>query len=299
MADICILVNAASGSAEENRVQRLEDAARPWAGRVEVRPLDRSADIGAESRKAADEGFAVVAAAGGDGTINAVAAGLRDTGARLGVVAMGTFNYVARTLGLPETPEKAVAVLAEGREGRLTIGEVDGRVFLNNASIGVYPDILREREQVYRRFGRSQLAAHWSVLKTLMSHRAPMRLRIAIDGETAQFRSPLLFVANNAFQLELFSLEGAGHVEEGRFAIYAVPDASRWRLIGLSARLALGRLRPREHFTLYAGSEIVVESDKRSHTLAYDGERARHHTPLTFRVHRDALGIMLPREGGA
>jgi diacylglycerol kinase family enzyme len=134
------------------------------------------------------------------------------------------------------------------------------------------------------------------VLKTLLSAGAAMRLRVSVDGETHRFRSPLLFVAMNPFQLDLFSLEGRECLEDDRFAVYAVPDASRPRLMGLAARLAVGGLRPREHFTLYCGSEVVVESDRARHTLAFDGERARHASPFRFRLRARALKAMLPRE---
>jgi diacylglycerol kinase family enzyme len=293
-ADIEVLVNARSGDAARDRVARLEAAAAPWRGRIAVRPVPEPGLLAETARDAAGRGARTVAAAGGDGTVNAVARGLLGTGARLGVVPLGTFNYFARGLGLPETPEGAMRVLAERGERAIDLGEVNGEVFLNNASLGVYPEILREREAIYRRFGRSRLAAHWSVARTLVGARAPLSLTLRSGGETRRFTTPLLFVALNPYQLDLFSLEGRGCLEDGRLALYAAPDRDRATLIGLAGRLALGRLRPREHFTLFCADDVTVESAKHEQTLAFDGERTRHASPFRFRLLHRALAAAVP-----
>ena len=172
-------------------------------------------EIGRETARALEEGIPTIVAAGGDGTICGIAAQLAGTGSRMGVLPLGTFNYFARSLGLPEELEEAVRVVAEGHLRAIPVGEVNGRVFLNNASLGAYAAILFRRERVYRRWGRSRLAAYWSVITTLLCFRVSLDATVTVDGAMRQFRTPLIFVAKNAHQLDHFELAGADCVRAG------------------------------------------------------------------------------------
>src|SRR5699024_3455643 len=145
-----------------------------------------------------------------------VAAELADQGCRMGVVPLGTFNYFARGHGLDDDIAEAVRVLRKGRTKPLDIGEVNGAVFLNNASIGAYSMILASRERIYARWGRSRLAAYWSVLVALMRFRTRLRIVMTVDGEVHRLKTPMIFVANNPYQLEIFNLEGAELIHEGK-----------------------------------------------------------------------------------
>lgn len=296
---VCVVMNPGSGS--QTAQQRRTAVAKAFGDlglRHDVRMAGRGDDLSAMARRAASEGFDVVAAAGGDGTINAVASGLADGPAearpRLGIIPSGTFNYVARGFGVPEEVEAAAAVIAEGYERPLDLGALNGRIFLNNASLGAYPLILRRREAIYRQWGRSRFAAHWSVLEVLSSFRAAMRLEVLADGRLLRLRTPLVFIARNAFQLDQFGLEGRGHIEAGRFAVFVAPDAGRGGLVRLAARLAMGLLRAGEDFELFGASDVEVRAGRPSRLVARDGERETMDAPFRFTVLRDALRVITP-----
>ena len=294
--DICIVLNPKSGKRGRDARDRIERAAARHPGRFEIRPVGRGRDVGAVADRAAVDGFATLAAAGGDGTIGAVAAAALRHDRRLGILSMGTFNFVARGLRLPEDLDDAVALLAEGDARPMDVAEVNGRVFLNNASLGLYPAILARREGIYGRWGRSRLAAHWSVLSTFARFHRPLSLRVTVDGRTLEAETPLAFVARSAFQLDHFGLEGADDVRSGRFALFLAPDVSRAGLLVFALRLAGHAMQRDRDFLYHSGREIVIETRSPQRVVARDGERERMDSPFRFRILSGALHVIAPPE---
>jgi diacylglycerol kinase family enzyme len=265
-------------------------------GRFALRAVRRRDDPVAVARRAAAEGFATLVAAGGDGTIGAVAEVARARGLTLGVVPMGTFNFFARGLGLPQELDAAIDLIARGPTRRIGLGEVNGRLFLNNASLGLYPAILARREGTYRRWGRSRLAAHWSVLATFARFHRPLSLRVSVDGETIRKRTPLVFVARSGFQLEMFGLRGAEEVRRDRFALFLAPDSSRWQLLLFAIRLAWGSMVEGRDYAFASGRSIDIETRSPRRLVARDGERERMEAPFRFRMLDDALAVIAPSD---
>jgi diacylglycerol kinase family enzyme len=263
-------------------------------GRFSLRQVEPGQGIVDAAKTAIDAGFDTIVAAGGDGTISGTAPLVAEAGRRFGVLPLGTFNYFARSLDLPEALEDAVEVLVNGVEREVPIGEVNGEGFLNNASLGAYAAILQSRESVYRRWGRSRLAAYWSVLTTLIRFRRPLRLKVTVDGEVRRFKTPLVFVALNPHQLETLGLEGADCIRSGRFALFIAPDCSRFELVRYAIRLALRAMEPGRDFELMCGEDILVETPGRRRLIARDGERQHMTGPFRFRLRRDALRVLVP-----
>lgn len=293
--EILIVMNPHSGkkrTGEKARQLREEVGRHP--GRFVVREVAKGAQIEATVKRAVAEGFTTIAAAGGDGTICAVASALAGSGCRLGVVPLGTFNYFARGHGLPETVPEALQVLAETPGRKIDVAEVNGQVFLNNASLGAYAKVLDSRERIYRKYGRSRVAAYWSVLVALMNFRTRLRMTVTVDGAVHRFKTPMIFVANNPFQLELFSLAGADLIRGGQLVALVAPDVGRWGLIAFAIRLALGAMDKDRDFRLLAGRDILVETRRRGAVVARDGERGRMRAPFRFQLRAGALELVAP-----
>jgi diacylglycerol kinase family enzyme len=248
------------------------------------------------ARKAAHSSYDVVIAGGGDGTINAVAGELVGSGKRLGVLPLGTFNYFAREMGLPTDLEQAFRVCFEGESRSVTVGEVNGRMFLNNASIGLYPVVLAVREQVYGRWGRSRLLAYWSVLRALLRLRLNMTVTITSDGVRRIVRTPLLFVARNATQLEEFRVPGVRCVNEDGFSVYALRAIGKLGLLRVALHTLAGKLDPQYDFDMMCTNAMRVESRRMLRAVAFDGERVKMLAPLEFRVRPGALSILVPKK---
>ena len=122
----------------------------------------------------------------------------------------------------------------------------------------------------------------------------PLHLRITADGRLIRTRTPLVFVARSAFQLDRYGLPGGDALRAGRFALFLVPDVPPLRLFRITLRLALGGLRPGRDIELITCDEITVETARRRILVARDGERAPMAVPLTFRLRHDALRVIVP-----
>lgn len=294
---VCILVNSKSGQKRQrNRVDELRELAAGLGARVEVRRLERTPGLAKQTEQAVRDGFDTIVAAGGDGTICGVAEALRGTGATLGILPMGTFNYFARSLGIPDELEGAMDVIATGRPEPMRVAAINGRAFLNNTSLGAYAAILDEREDIYSRWGRSRVAAYFSVVKALMTWRSPIKATIRIDGEAREVRTPLIFVVNNAFQLDMIGLEGRECIEAGEQVVFVAPDSGRWGMMRHAFALATGLAIPKRNYDKFCGREIVIETLRASQLTARDGERERMEGPYRISVDPAALDVIVPRD---
>ena len=292
--DICVVLNARSGKRDEGALARIEAAMDRHRDRFALRMVPKGGNPVDSARRAADEGFGTLVAAGGDGTISAVASVAHERDLTLGAVPMGTFNYFARGLDLPEEPQAALDLIAGGAARDVPVGEVNGSLFLNNASLGLYPAILARREGTYDRWGRSRVAAHWSVLSTVMRFQDPLHLHVTVDGRALDRRTPLAFVARSAHQLELFGLDGADDVRAGRFAVFLAPDAGRAGLARFALRLAAHSMERGRDFDYVTGTTIDMETDAPSRLVARDGERERMEGPFRFRMSDRKLRVIAP-----
>jgi diacylglycerol kinase family enzyme len=222
-----------------------------------------------------------------------------ETGRRFGVLPLGTFNFFARGLGIPEDPKGAAEVIRAGATRTVSLAEVNGHVFLNNISLGLYPAILRAREDVYARWGRRRMAAHWSAAKTFLRFQRPLFLTIRANGEERRVQTPLLFVARSAYQLESFGLAGADCVAAGRFAVYVAPDTGPLGMFSKAFRLVRKSMAEGRDFDLICADELTIATRSRHLTVACDGEKLRMRTPLRLRVHPESLKVLTPPEAAA
>jgi YegS/Rv2252/BmrU family lipid kinase len=236
-----------------------------------------------------------VVAAGGDGTINAVAqrvAGHPHT--TLGILPLGTLNHFARDLGIPTDLDKAVRTIVAGRHASVDIGDVNGSIFLNNASIGLYATILahRERERRHLHLGKwpAMAKATWAALRDPAS----FDVAIDVDGHDEHWRTPVLFVGNNDYTVQGPALGQRKRLDEGALSIYALRPKGRWGLLWLGLRALMGRVSGRDDLDARRATELVVHAAPRSVTVARDGELATFETPLRFRIRPRALLVHVP-----
>ncbi len=227
--DICVLANPNSGAARRNP-QAIQAAMQVFGPRAELRPF--SGDPADEATRALRDGFSIIVAAGGDGTVAGVAHALAGTDAALAVLPLGTFNYFARGLGLPDDPAAAAQAILDGESHFIAVGTLNGRVFLNNVAIGLYPAILEEREATYARYGRYRILAHIASLRTLLRFQRPYRMELTQDSTRHRIRTPMVFVARSAYQLDQFGLEGAQAISDDRFALFLAPQQTRLGFCG-------------------------------------------------------------------
>jgi len=292
-ATICVLANPGSGRASRDATA-LSAAMEVFGPDVPLRRLTEGESFDHAVQQALADGFTTLVAAGGDGTVTAIAHALTGRDASLGILPLGTFNFVSRGLGLPEDPAAAARAILAGHPHRISVGTVNGQVFLNNVSIGLYPRILAEREAAYARFGRFRLLAYWTVLATLIRAQRAPRVTIETETGTRTLRSPLIFIARSAYQLQRFGLSAQDIISDDRFAVFVALRESRYHLIKLALHLALRRLAPGTDVDLFSARKITIRTPRRRPKVAFDGEKRRMLAPLTFEIRDDALSIIIP-----
>lgn len=292
-ATICVLANPRAGRASRDAAA-LDAALAVFGPRAAFRLLDDGQSFAEAVALSLKDGFTTIVAAGGDGTVTAIAGALRGTGASLGILPLGTFNFVSRGLGLPEEPQAAARAILAGHPHRISVGSVNGQVFLNNVSLGLYPRILSEREAAYARYGRFRFLAYWTVLVTLIRAQRMRELIIETEEGSRNVRTPLVFIARSAYQLERFGLSAGDIISDDRFAVFVAREGSRWHLIKLALHLALRRLQPGTDVELFSAHRLAIRTPRRRPRVAFDGEKRRMLAPLRFQIHEDDLSIIVP-----
>jgi diacylglycerol kinase family enzyme len=300
-----VVLNRRSGRRGAGRpaAEEIEAALRRHGCRYEIVELRRDGRTGAAAAEAAARAAAcggTVVAAGGDGTLNAVAHAAYHAGCRFGAIPLGTFNYFAREHRLPLEPAAAVDVLCRGVEAPVQVGLVNDRVFLVNASVGFYPQLLEDREAFKAQYGRTRWVALLAAAWTLLGRAQPrIELRIAAGGRSQVERVSTLFVGNNPLQLERLGLHEAQAVEAGCLAAIRVRPTSAWGLAELLLHGAVGRLGEADGVAAFSFREMQVAPARPARRpvmlkVATDGERVRMALPLVFRVGERPLRLVGP-----
>jgi len=302
-APFVVVMNGSSGRHDAQAVQQTLERLFRDAGRVlTVHVVTDPSRLVATARAAVRDARAaggVVVAAGGDGTINAVAQATLGSGCAFGVLPQGTFNYFARTHGIPtESTEAGVAMLLSARAHPVQVGRINDRIFLVNASIGLYPQLLEDREAFKQRYGRSRFVALVSGLFTLFGQHRQLKLSIERDQQVQALRTPTLFVGNNRLQLEQIGLDEAVCTARGRLAAIVLKPVGTLAMAWLMLRGAFGRLGEADKVDAFAFRRIVVKPRwpmaRRRLKVATDGEVLRMRGPIEFAVGDEPLMLLRP-----
>lgn len=262
--------------------------------------LDSPADLPRQAARAVELARAaggIVVAAGGDGTLNGVAQAVLGSGCSFGVLPQGTFNLFGRVHGIPEDTDAQARALLSAHVERVQVGLVNDQVFLVNASLGFYPQVLEDREEYKRRFGRSRAVAIAAGFLTLARYRKQLRLDVEEDGRAYSLKTPTLFVGNNRLQLERIGIVEAQRLEEGTLAGVVVRPIQTRHMFVLALRGALGTLGNAENVQGFSLRKLTVSPvGKRRIKVATDGEVQWMRTPLVFRVAPHALPLLVPAD---
>lgn len=301
-APFFIVMNAGSGRSLVDETRAVLERELGAAGRhVDLRIVDDPRRLESVARGAAAAARAqsgVLVGAGGDGTLCTVAHAALDAGCPFAALPRGTFNYFCRDHGIPADLERSTRLLLHARAYPTQVGFVNGRMFLVNASLGLYPRLLEDREMYKRQFGRSRFVALWSALFTMLRPHRHLRLHLEHEGSTTQLRSSTLFVGNNRLQMEQIGMPDAARaLEQGLLAAIAPRPVGRLMHLWLSLHGAAGRLSDSEHVMSFTFERIVVthpSKKRRRVKIATDGEITRLQMPLEFRVSDKPLFLLKP-----
>lgn len=245
-------------------------------------------------RHQSSENIGVIVAAGGDGTLNAVAKALLGSNIPLGILPLGTFNYVARVLNIPLEIMQAAEVIATGRIRSIHVAKINDQIYLNNASLGLYPLFIQRRELYNAKFGRFPLHAYTSGLDVLIRDRKELKLEVEVDGKTYPVKTPLIFFGNNQLQLAEMKLRIAKCAEQGQVAGVVVAKSDKLTLFRMLLQLIRGELEQAPDVYSFAADDVKVLSRREKLTVALDGEIVEMRPPLHITVQKNAVNIMVP-----
>jgi YegS/Rv2252/BmrU family lipid kinase len=291
---VAFLLNGQAGSCDVAATTTLiEKLGAEHGVAVQVVSFGAGSDLTALAHEAVEQGARIVAAGGGDGTISAVAAALVGTETTLGVLPLGTLNHFAKDLGIPLKLEDAIRNLFSGRTIAVDVGEINGKVFLNNSSLGLYPRIVRQRE-AHQKHGLPKWLAFLRALAYVARHHSSLYLRLKIDDSHAELRkTPFIFIGNNRYALSGLQIGKRNGLTNARLWICKAPDVARAGLFRLTLRALAGRLRD-DDLEATEAKEAWIETHTAHPQVSTDGEVQAMQSPLHYRSRPQALRVIVP-----
>jgi len=294
-AALLFVINSAAGALDIDAKRAVIEAALAARGRTGELLICRPAEllhVATEAAATAVARGAAVVAVGGDGSLNTVAQAAHAAGCAMGVIPYGTFNYFARTHGIPTDPVAAMQLLLDARPMPVQVAAINDQVFLVNASLGVYPELLQDREAYKARFGRSRWVAFVAACATLLRAQRRLRLHIEMGATLRDVQTLTLFVGNNRLQLQQFGAEPqdtvAGTPGDGSMAALMLRPIGTLSMIGLMLHGAMGRLGEAAGVENFEFKRMVVRPTlvpgRRDVVVAFDGEVAHMRSPIDIRV---------------
>jgi diacylglycerol kinase family enzyme len=270
----------------------VESALREAGAEVAV-PRAAGGDLTAQARRAAKE-YDIVAAMGGDGTVNAVASALAGSLTPLLVLPAGTLNHFARDLGVPLDPIEAARLVRDGRRRNVDVAEVNGRVFVNTSSIGAYPVAVALRERLSNAGARSKWTATARAALRTFRRLPTVRARLAVDDGEIELVTPFVFVGNNAYVGEGMEALRRARLDGGRLCVITADVTTHAEALRLALLAALGRFHASPAVWRGEPAALTVETGRDSLLVSLDGELARLQTPLRYRSRPGALVVIAP-----
>jgi diacylglycerol kinase family enzyme len=234
---------------------------------------------------------------GGDGTVGSVAGLVAGTGIALGILPLGTLNHFARDLHIPQDVESVAALVAGGHRREVDIAEVNGRAFVNNSSIGIYPFLVAQRAVWQKRHGLGKLAALSRAVLRLFRRSSWQTVTVVTGSDRRQVRTPCVFIGNNLYDLE--ALGRRPNLDRGTLCIYIVKPQTWLGLIALPFKVALGLADPTRDVEFLCVPEAEIRSRHGHLRVALDGEAVKLAPPLHYRIRPLALSVFAPGEASS
>ena len=261
---------------------------------LEVVRVTRELNCSKLIRERMDQGVRLFVAAGGDGTINTVIQPLVNSDAILGVIPVGTYNHFAKDLGIPLGWREALDVVVAGATKPVDTARINDRFFVNNVSMGLYPELVARREEKGRDYPRWK-ARLYAALATLRKY---PHVAVTLESEHHQeaVRTHVLMISNNSYDLSRLGIEAPrAALEEGRLSVYWLPHMPRLALASFVAHYLAGRVHTAPGFRSFRTLRVRVQSSKKRFLLGVDGEVVTMETPLVIVIVPQSLSVKVPR----
>jgi diacylglycerol kinase family enzyme len=289
-----IFVNASSGwDLKEEAPQLLESLFEKEGIPTDIKYVQAGTNLAELSRKAVADGSSIVVAAGGDGTLSAVASGLVGTDIAFGVLPVGTLNHFARDLKIPLDLQGAARVVLGGQTTEVDVGEVNGKTFLNNSILGLYP-IYRFLREGKEKKGWGRRMSLLLGLASIFRKFPALKVRLLVKGHEIERKTPYILIGNNEHAMEGYHLGLRNSLCDGKLWIYVMKPRGRLGLLRILLSLIFGRFEGRKNFEIFSTEELWVETKGKRIGVALDGEVTVMDAPLRYRILPRSLKVLVP-----
>ena len=295
-ANHIVLLNDTAGSMASSRVATIRERFEAKHMPVDVRLVAKGDDIGEAAKRAVIERPKVLVAGGGDGTLNAVAEAVAGTQVVFGVLPLGTLNHFAKDLGIPLDTGAAIDTISSGHVKEVDVGRVNGRLFLNNSSIGLYPLVVRRRDRLTQHRRRGKWAAFAWAAGAVLRQSPFLTVEIKMDDQSISCRTPLVFVGNNVYDMNVLEFGERQRLDAGCLSVYMIKGEGRLHLITVALRAMLGRLSTARDFASFTAHHVVIRTPRQTLFVAMDGEVHRLDTPLVYESQPRQVRVLVPPE---
>jgi YegS/Rv2252/BmrU family lipid kinase len=292
---VSVLLNRGGGTiaADPSIPDKVAAALKAAGVDAKVELID-GGDCEVRAKAIAERKDKLVIVGGGDGSISAAASALIGSETALGILALGTLNHFARDLGIPADLDQAARLIAAGHERQVDVAEMNGRIFINNSAIGLYPLMVRDRDAQQKRLGRSKRLAMLVASARTLARFHHQRLTLTVNDEKARVDTPLLFVGNNDYRLDLGAAGKRDSLDDGELSVFVMRKKTRRGLIAASIRALFNRSRDDDMVRLEHVERLRVDSRKHQLAVSLDGEVVRAEPPLDYRIRKAALRVIAP-----
>jgi YegS/Rv2252/BmrU family lipid kinase len=292
---VVVLLNKGGGAvAADAGIADKVGAALDAAGIEAEIELVAGGDCEVRCKAIAERGDALLIVGGGDGTVSAAASALVGTKTKLGILPLGTLNHFSRDLGIPADLDEATKLIAAGTEKRVDVAEMNGRIFINNSAIGLYPLMVVDRDLQRKRLGRSKRLAMLVASLRILARFNHQRLTLTVNDEQARVDTPLLFVGNNDYRLDLGAPGQRESLDDGELCVLVMRKKTRTGLIAASIRALLDRARRDDMVRIDRVERLRVDSHRSQLAVSLDGEVVSSAPPLDYRIRKRALRVIAP-----
>lgn len=296
---ICCLINPRSGPSETPAAEQIEKLFQSHGIAPHIVQLRKGDDIGALTKSAVQENYDIIVAGGGDGTINAVASALVGVSSiKLGVLPLGTLNHFAKDLQIPTDIAKAIENIVAGHVQSIDVGEVNGHIFLNNSSVGLYPSIVKLRESLQQTGLSKWPAAARASLQVFLKFRL-LRLKLgAAELIRTEYKTALLFVGNNVYDVSFPTLGTRSTLQRGVMGVMMPHASTRLGLLYNFFALVF-KTQPKSEVLTFETTSLSVKTKRSFVKVAVDGEVIMLQSPLNYRIRPKSLSVIVPFTNGA
>jgi diacylglycerol kinase family enzyme len=286
-----VILNTAAGTGElHSRVISLLSAHQIEAT---VANASTGEGLGRIARETLALNCRTIIAGGGDGTISSIASVVAGNDVDFGVLPLGTLNHFAKDLHIPLELDAAVANLIRGVPQPVDVAKVNGRIFVNNSGLGIYPNLVKQRK-IFERGGGGKWTAFIRALLATFRRFPFVQIRIEVEGQMLTRRTPFLFVGNNMYKLQGFALGSRESLSRGELCICVAHRLGRWGLIRLAWHALIGNLREQHEFDVFRAPEVTVSTKRSRVSVSLDGEVTILQSPLHYETWPGALRVIVP-----